>query len=270
MLPVPPQKKYSWMQSNFCYWVKAISIAVKIKNVKEARFYWRSVRLPWAQLALGINHLALTTISAVALGPEVIAVSLLSSTSLDPIGFPLDVSPNSSALLHLTASSLVQPVIMSALLCLIYLGPPPVSFPRYSVSDNSGCYNGYQRLGGLNSKAFISHCSGGWEVWNQDTSMDEFWWGLQLEHVTFQFSSVQSLSRVQLFATSWITACQASLAITNSRSSLRLMSIESVMPSSHLILCHPLLFLSPIPPSIRVFSNESTLPMRWPKYWSLK
>ena len=82
-----------------------------------------------------------------------------------------------------------------------------------------------------------------------------------------QFSSVQSLSYVWLFATPWITARQASLSITNSRSSLRLTSIESVMPSSHLILCHPLLLLSPIPPSIRVFSNESTLRMRWPKYW---
>ena len=83
-----------------------------------------------------------------------------------------------------------------------------------------------------------------------------------------QFSSVQSLSRVRLFATPWNTAHQASLSITNSRSSLRLTSIESVMPSSHLILCHPLLLLAPIPPSIRVFSNESILLMRWPKYWS--
>ena len=81
-------------------------------------------------------------------------------------------------------------------------------------------------------------------------------------------SSVQSLSRVRLFATPWIAAHQASLSITNLRSSLRLTSIESMMPSSHLILCHPLLLLSPIPPSIRVFSNESTLHMRWPKYWS--
>ena len=80
--------------------------------------------------------------------------------------------------------------------------------------------------------------------------------------------SVQLLSRVQLFATPWITARQASLSITNSRSLLKLMSIESVMPSSHLILCHPLLLLPSIPPSIRVFSNESTLHMRWPKYWS--
>ena len=84
----------------------------------------------------------------------------------------------------------------------------------------------------------------------------------------FQFSSVQSLSCVRLFATPWIAAHQASLSITNSRSSLQLTSIESVMPSSHLIFCHPLFLLSPIPPSIRVFSNESTLCMRWPKYWS--
>ena len=81
-------------------------------------------------------------------------------------------------------------------------------------------------------------------------------------------SSVQSLSHVRLFVTAWIAARQASLSITNSRSSLRLMSIESVMPSSHLILCRPFLLLPPIPPSIRVFSKESTLHMRWPKYWS--
>ena len=87
-------------------------------------------------------------------------------------------------------------------------------------------------------------------------------------HNAIQFSSVQSLGRVQLFATPWITARQASLSITNSRSSLKLTSIESVMPSSHLILCRPLFFLPPIPPSIRVFSNESTLHMKWPKYWS--
>ena len=83
-----------------------------------------------------------------------------------------------------------------------------------------------------------------------------------------QFSSVQLLSPVWLFVTPWITARQASLSITNSRSSLKLTSIESVMPSSHLILCRPLLLLPLIPPSIRVFSNESTLRMRWPKYWS--
>ena len=84
----------------------------------------------------------------------------------------------------------------------------------------------------------------------------------------FTFRSDQSLSRVRLFATPWIAARQASLSITNSRSSPRFMSIESVMPSSHFILCRPLLLLPPIPPRIRVFSNESTLRMRWPKYWS--
>ena len=81
-------------------------------------------------------------------------------------------------------------------------------------------------------------------------------------HDVSQFSSVQSLSRVQLFSTPWIIAHQAPLSITNSQSSLRLMSIKLVMPSSYLILCRPLLLLPPIPPSIRVFSNESTLPWR--------
>ena len=80
--------------------------------------------------------------------------------------------------------------------------------------------------------------------------------------------SVQLLSHVQLFVTPWTAAHQASLYITNSRSLLKLMSIELVMPSNHLILCHPLLLLPPILPSIRVFSSESTLCMRWPKYWS--
>ena len=83
-----------------------------------------------------------------------------------------------------------------------------------------------------------------------------------------QFSSVQSLSPVRLFATPWMAAHHASLSITNSQSSPKPMSIVLAMPSSHLILCRPLLLLPPIPPSIRVFSNESTLFMRWPKYWS--
>ena len=87
---------------------------------------------------------------------------------------------------------------------------------------------------------------------------------------TFQFSLVQSLSHVRLLATPWIAARQAFLSITNSWSSLRLTSIESVMPSSHLILCRPLLLLPPIPCSIRIFSNESALHMRWPKYWSFR
>ena len=82
------------------------------------------------------------------------------------------------------------------------------------------------------------------------------------------YGSVQSLSHVRLFATPWIAAHQASLSITNSQSSLKLMSMESVMPSSHLILCRPLFLLPPIPLSIRVLSNESPLCIRWPKYWS--
>ena len=95
-----------------------------------------------------------------------------------------------------------------------------------------------------------------------------YWYLLQYDSILIvQFSSVQSLSRVRLFATPWIAARQASLSITNSRSSPRLMSIESVMPSSRLILCHPLLLPPPIPPSIRVFSNESTLLMKWQAKW---
>ena len=85
-----------------------------------------------------------------------------------------------------------------------------------------------------------------------------------LSNIINQFNSVQSLSCVWLFATLWITAWQASLSITSSRS----MPIKSVMPSSHLILCRPLLLLPPIPPRIRVFFNKSTLRVRWPKYWS--
>ena len=91
---------------------------------------------------------------------------------------------------------------------------------------------------------------------------------MTLQYYKTIFSSVQSLSHVRLFVTPWIAARQASLSITNSRSLPKLKSIESVMPSSHLILCRPLLLLPLIPPSIRVFSNESTLRMRWPKYWS--
>ena len=85
---------------------------------------------------------------------------------------------------------------------------------------------------------------------------------------TGQLSSVQSLSCAGLFATPWAAARQASLSITNSQSLFKLMSIESVMPTNHLILCHPLVFQTLIFPSIRVFSNESVLCIRWPKYWS--
>ena len=95
-----------------------------------------------------------------------------------------------------------------------------------------------------------------------------FYFSLMLIRTVPDTYSVQSLRHVPLFVTPWITARQAFLSITNSQSSLRFMSIKSVMPSSHLILCRPLLLLPPIPPSIRVFSNESTLHMRWPKYWS--
>ena len=95
-------------------------------------------------------------------------------------------------------------------------------------------------------------------------SVEKMWY---IHPMNIQFSSVQSLSRVWLFATPWITARQASLSIINSWSSLKLMSIESGMPSSHLILYHSLLLLPPVPLSIRVFSNESTLHMKWPKYW---
>ena len=93
------------------------------------------------------------------------------------------------------------------------------------------------------------------------------WWG-KIPWEPIQFSSIESLSHVWFFVTPGIAALQASLSITNSQSSLRLMSIELVMLSSHLILCCPLLLLPPISPSIRVFSNESTLRMRWPKHWS--
>ena len=84
----------------------------------------------------------------------------------------------------------------------------------------------------------------------------------------FQFSSVQSLSRVRLFVTPWTAAHQASVSITNSRSSLKLMSIESVMPYNHFFLCHPLFFLASVFPRIRVLSNEWAFPIRWPKDWS--
>ena len=94
---------------------------------------------------------------------------------------------------------------------------------------------------------------------------------IQQQHLSEKdiwFSSVQSLSHVQLFATLWTAVHQASLSITNSQSLLKLMSIELVMPSNHLILCHPLLLPPSIFPSIRVFSNESVLHIRWPKYWN--
>ena len=112
-------------------------------------------------------------------------------------------------------------------------------------------------------KPFIDHLDTKWHILSQ-CSILHIWSFLS----KYQFSSAQSLSHARLFATPWIWARQASLSITNSWSSLRLMCIELMMPSSHLTLCRPLLLLPPIPPSIRVFSNESTHCMRWPKYWS--
>ena len=95
-----------------------------------------------------------------------------------------------------------------------------------------------------------------------------FYWLRKVFQEQIQFSSVQLLSRVRLFATPWTAALQASLSITNTRSLPKLMSIKWVMPSNHLILCRPLLLPPSIFPSIRVFSNESALCIRWPKYWS--
>ena len=111
----------------------------------------------------------------------------------------------------------------------------------------------------------VNFCQSLWEL---SSPRLELIWYFEIIGYMLQFSSVQSLSRIRLFATPWIAACQASLSITNSQSSFRFASIESVMRSSHLILCRPLLLLPAIPPSTRVFSNESTLHMRWPKYWS--
>ena len=102
-----------------------------------------------------------------------------------------------------------------------------------------------------------------------EVSLQQKIWILYIRFLeVLQCSSVQSLSHVQLFVTPWTAACQASLYITNSQSLLKLMPIESVMPSNHLILCHPALLPPSIFPSIRVFSNESVLCIRWPKYWS--
>ena len=112
----------------------------------------------------------------------------------------------------------------------------------------------------------VSHMSGTVQS-ARDTKINEFSPHTQ-GFTFFQFSSLQLLSHVWLFATPWIAARQASLSITNSQSLPKLTSIESVMPSSHFILCCPRRLLPPIPPSIRVFSNESVLCIRWPKYWS--
>ena len=130
----------------------------------------------------------------------------------------------------------------------------PLSFPHHSL-----CWEG--RFGSEAASTLGLHNLSRVGGWTEQRIC-------QINSVWSMFSSVESLSRVWLFATPWTAARQASLSITNSRSSPKPMSIESVMPSNHLILCHPLLLLPPIPPSIRVFSKEWALHIRWPKYWS--
>ena len=115
------------------------------------------------------------------------------------------------------------------------------------------------------SLLWVIHCQATVFLWSIHETAHDF---IHSHTNAYQIRSDESLSHVRLFANPWIAACQASLSITNSQSSLRLTSIESRMPSSHLILCCPLLLLPPIPPSIRVLSNESTLRIRGPKYWS--
>ena len=106
-----------------------------------------------------------------------------------------------------------------------------------------------------------------WYIYHVQEWAEELLFRITENRIQYQFSSVQSLSHVRLFATPWTTAHQSSLSITNSWSLLKLTSIKLVMPSNHLILCRPLLFPPSIFPSIRVFSNESVLHIRWPKYW---
>ena len=139
----------------------------------------------------------------------------------------------------------------------------PWPLAPWSVNNNFGCL--------CNSWDYLWHCT--CTSWSTPLVTGYFVWLSWLCYVRMcygyiQFSSIQSLSRVQLFATPWTAACQASLSITNSWSLPKLMSIELVMPSNHLILRCPLLLLPLIFPRIRVFSNESALRIRWPKYWS--
>ena len=130
--------------------------------------------------------------------------------------------------------------------------PLPMGFP--GKNTGVGCHFLLQGIFlTQGSNPHLLHCQ-----------VDSFSLSHQESPLIYLFSSVQLLSNVQLFATPWTTAFQASLSITNFRSSLKLTSTESVMPSNHLILCRPLLLLPPIPPSIRVFSDESALRIRWP------
>ena len=130
----------------------------------------------------------------------------------------------------------------------------------YLLHNSMNCKEGTNDDCGIQERPYGEH-----EASQSPRKKTDAW---EASSASVQFSSVQSLSRVQLFATPWTTACQASRSITNSRSPPKPMSIVLVMPSNHLILCRPLLLLSSIFPSIRVFSNESALHIRWPKYWS--
>ena len=158
-------------------------------------------------------------------------------------------------------------------------GPEHKKWPLYQKDWECASFCYLCSAVGMVGYQELYKCYSSWDLRMQTLLASRALWGQSLkvdgvEGLSYswenwgQFSSVQSLSHVRLFATPWIAAHQASLSITNSWSSPRLTSIELVMPSSHLILCRPLLLLSSIPPSIRVFSNESTLHMRWPKYWT--
>ena len=146
------------------------------------------------------------------------------------------------------------------------------SIPGLGRSTGEGKGYPLQYLGLENSMDCIVHGVTKSQTWLSDFHLNT--WNLELGHIArwslycIQFSSVQSLSCVQLFATPWTEVCQASLSITNSQSLLILMSIESVMPSYHLILCRPFFLPPSIFPSIRAFSYESFLHITWPKYWS--
>ena len=158
----------------------------------------------------------------------------------------------------------------------IYTPRHPLSI--VSIHDQKGCHPSFQLISGdswrhLDPKASSAGDADGQPNFPQETRVPRD--GLVAAYnalifilIVFNFSSVQLLSRVWLYATPWTAAHQASLSITNSRSLPKPMSIESVTASNHLILCHPLLLLPSIVPSIRVFSNESALCIRWPKYWS--
>ena len=187
-------------------------------------------------------------------------------------------SPSFPSLLQLTVSlaswDWYETSCMGLLLCILWLSCMILMiFWAVLITTQIMLYNKVQHHIGRREEIGYGTERGRWE-WGRKERLSGLWKGIcdilgaELRGSSVQLSSVQSLSRVRLFATPWIAARQATLFITISQSSLRLTSIESVMPSSHLILSRPLLLLSPIPPSIGVFSNESTLCMRWPKYWS--